>query len=106
MHVKLDALAELCAGLREKEQRPEEQETEAFYNDVIMYEVLSELKEIAGRGGVSCACGGKHWTMKVHHAAVDLVCGDCGAALRIPAANDDDLDNLCCQMKLVIPGKM
>ena len=106
VHVKLDALAELCAGLREKEQRPEEQETEAFYNDVIMYEVLSELKEIAGRGGVSCACGGKHWTMKVHHAAVDLVCGDCGAALRIPAANDDDLDNLCCQMKLVIPGKM
>lgn len=102
---KVGALEELCAGLREKEQFPEENEAESFYNDVIMYEILSELKEIAGRGGISCACGSKRWSMKVHHAAVDLICQDCGAVLRVPAANDEDLDNLCCQMKLVIPSR-
>lgn len=102
---KLDALAALCEEMREKEKAPEEGEAETFFNDVIMYEILSELKEIAARDGISCACGSKHWTMKVHHAAVDLICCDCGAALRIPAANDEDLDELCCRMKLEIPGK-
>ena len=33
-----------------------------------------------------------------------LVCRDCGARLRIPAATDRDLDDLCCQMKLTIRG--
>ena len=40
-----------------------------------------------------------------YRAAVDLVCRDCGAKLRIPAATDRDLDDLCCHMKLVIPGR-
>ena len=102
---KLDALADMCADMKDKETLLEEKEAETFYNDVIMYEVLSELKEIAGRGGVSCACGSTQWTMKVRHAAVDLICRECGTALRIPAANDEDLDNLCCRMKLLIPGK-
>jgi len=34
-----------------------------------------------------------------------VICRDCGAKLRIPAATDRDLDDLCCHMKLVIPGK-
>ena len=102
---KLEALADLCEGMKEKEESVEDaQEQETFYNDVIMYEVLSEIKEIAARDGISCSCGSKNWTMKVHHAAVDLICRDCGAALRVPAANDQDLDDLCCQMKLKIKG--
>ena len=30
---------------------------EAFTDNVIMYEVLSELKDIAARGGIACTCG-------------------------------------------------
>ena len=51
-------------------------------------------------GGWVCGCG-----MEIRRSAVDLVCRACGAKLRIPAATDRDLDDLCCHMKLVIPGK-
>jgi len=37
-------------------------------------------------------------------AAGERTCGDCGALLRLSAATDRDLDDLCCHMKLVIPG--
>ena len=106
VHKKLDALADLCADMKAQEKPSEEGEEAvgSFFNDVIMYEVLSEIKEIAKRDGISCACGSHRWSMKIRHAAVDLICQDCGAALRIPAANDEDLDNLCCQMKLQIRG--
>jgi hypothetical protein len=43
--------------------------------------------------------------MEVRRSAVDLVCQSCGAKLRIPATTDEDLDALCCHLKLVIPGK-
>ena len=69
------------------------------------YEVLSELKEIAGRGGISCACGSRRYSMDVRPGAVDLVCRDCGAKLRLPAVTDEDLDQLCCRYTLTIPGK-
>ena len=89
------------AILAEKEQ-PEEG---AFTDSVIMYEILSELKEIAARpDGVTCACGSRRYGMESRRAAVDLVCRECGAKLRLPAATDRDLDDLCCHMKLVIPG--
>ena len=108
VHAKLDALTDLCADMKEKANpsgaEEEQKQPDSFFNDVIMYEVLSELKEIASRDGISCACGSHRWSMKIRHAAVDLICQDCGAALRIPAANDEDLDNLCCQMKLTIRG--
>ena len=78
---------------------------EAFTDNVIMYEVLSELKDIAGRGGISCACGSRKYTMHVRRGAVDITCADCGGRLRIPAATDSDLDDLCCRMTLTIPGK-
>lgn len=89
--------------LAEKEKR---QEGETFADSVIMYEVLSELKEIAARpGGITCACGSSRYGMEIRRSAVDLICRDCGAKLRISAATDRDLDDLCCHMKLVIPGK-
>lgn len=93
--------------LAEKEKRQDGEEGhEAFLDNVIMYEVLSELKDIASReNGITCACGSRRYGMEIRRSAVDLVCRDCGAKLRIPAATDRDLDDLCCHMKLVIPGK-
>lgn len=95
------SLAELERTLEKKKER----ETDTFVDDVIMYEVLSELRDIAARGGVSCACGSKGCTMEVHGGAVDLICPACGGRLRLPAATDEDLDRLCCQYTLTIPGK-
>ena len=95
------------AILAEKEKQQEGgEESEAFVDSVIMYEILSELKDIASRpGGITCACGSSRYGMEIRRSAVDLICRDCGAKLRIPAATDRDLDDLCCHMKLVIPGK-
>lgn len=79
---------------------------DAFVDTVIMYEVLSELKEIAARPhGISCECGSEAYTMEVRPMAVDLICGGCGAKMRIDAATDDDLDRLCCRMTLKIKGE-
>ena len=50
-------------------------------------------------------CIRDRYGMEIRRSAVDLICRDCGAKLRIPAATDRDLDDLCCHMKLVIPGK-
>ncbi|MCI8400262.1 MAG: hypothetical protein HFF90_12835 [Oscillibacter sp.] len=91
--------------LAEKEKR-QEQAPEAFLDSVIMYEVLSELRDIAARpGGISCACGSSRYGMEIRRSAVDLICRDCGAKLRVPAVSDEDLDSLCCHMRLVIPGR-
>ena len=76
-----------------------------FLNDIIMYEILSELRDIAARpGGVSCQCGSEKYQMRVRRSSVDLICQNCGGRLRLPAATDQDLDDLCCHMRLVIPG--
>jgi hypothetical protein len=92
--------------LADKEKQQEGDDPEAFADSVIMYEILSELKDIAARkDGVTCACGSHHYGMEIRRSVVDLICRDCGAKLRIPAATDNDLDDLCCHMKLVIPGK-
>ncbi len=94
---------EVLAG---KEQRQAaDGSPEAFLDSVIMYEVLLELKEIASRErGITCGCGSVQYGMEIRRSAVDLVCRRCGAKLRVPAATDRDLDDLCCHMKLVIPG--
>ena len=76
-----------------------------FLDEVIMHEVLSELRDIAQRGGVSCACGSKEWRLQVNFSSVDLICGRCGRALRIPAATADDLEDLCCKSTLLIKGR-
>lgn len=96
------------ASLRDLEtavRKHKENEEETFVDSVIMYEVLSELKEIAGRGGLSCSCGAKNVGMEIHGTAVDLVCRDCGSILRVPAATDEDLDRLCCHYTLTIKGR-
>ena len=81
------------------------EDPEAFTDNIIMYEVLSELKDIAARGGITCACGSHEYTMQVRRGAVDLTCAKCGGRLRLPAATDSDLDDLCCRMTLTIPGR-
>ena len=94
------------AILVEKEKGRSDDTQEAFLDNVIMYEVLSELKDIAARpNGITCGCGSQRYGMEIRRSAVDLICRDCGAKLRINAATDRDLDDLCCHMKLVIPGK-
>lgn len=100
------AMQELEAVAQKEKGRGEDDEPEAFADSVIMYEILSELKEIAAReNGITCDCGSGRWRMEVRRASLDLICADCGAKLRIPAATDGDLDDLCCRMKLRIPGK-
>lgn len=95
------SLSELERTLEKKKDR----EADTFVDDVVMYEVLSELKEIASReNGITCGCGGVEYGMEIRRSAVDLICRRCGAKLRVPAATDRDLDDLCCHMKLVIPG--
>ena len=99
-------LRELVILAEKEKQQKDSEDPEAFVDNVIMYEVLSELKDIAAReNGITCACGSHRYGMEIRRSAVDLVCRDCGAKLRIPAATDRDLDDLCCHMKLVIPGK-
>ena len=100
----------VSAGMRElaitaDKIKAQREDPQAFVDNVIMYEILSELKDIAGRGGVSCACGCKEYTVEVRPGAVDLICASCGAKLRLDAATDDDLDRLCCRDRLEIPGK-
>ena len=70
-----------------------------------MEEVLSELKDIAQRGGISCTCGSKKWGFDVHFSSVDLFCQECGGKYRIPAATADDIDDLCCKTSILIRGK-
>ena len=96
------ALRELAIALEKKKDREEDG---AFLDSVIMYEVLSELKDIAARGGISCTCGGRGCSLEVHGDAVDLICPACGGRLRVGAATDEDLDRLCCQVTLTIRGR-
>lgn len=76
-----------------------------FLDEVVMGEVLGELKEIAGRGGIKCGCGSSDYGIKVGYSSVDVVCAHCGAVLRMNAATPDDIDDICAQYTLTIPGK-
>ena len=95
------SLAELERTLEKKKER----EADTFVDDVIMYEILSELKDIAARGGISCTCGSRRWSFTVNFGSVDLICQDCGGKYRIPAATADDIDDLCCKTSILIRGK-
>ena len=83
----------------------EDEEKPPFLDPLIMEEVLSEIRDIAARGGISCTCGSKNWTFQVNYSSVDLQCRDCGAQMRIPAATADDLDDICCKTTLLLRGK-
>ena len=75
-----------------------------FLNDLVMEEMLGELKDSAARGGVYCTCGSKKWTLKVQYSSIQLDCARCGGMLRLNAATMDDLNDLCCKNELVIRG--
>lgn len=77
----------------------------SFLNEAIMSEVLGELKDIASRDGISCACGSKEYKVKINYSSVELECAQCGARLRLPAATGEDLEELCCHYSLLIGGK-
>ena len=87
-----------------EQQKAMQQEKGSFLDEIVMHEVLSELKDIAQRGGISCTCGSKQFSMSVQDSAVELECQSCGGRLRIPAATDEDLDQLCCRYTLTIKG--
>jgi len=76
-----------------------------FLDEVVMGEVLAELKEIAGRGGVRCGCGQADYGIKVGYSSIDVVCAHCGGMLRLNAATPDDIDDICSRYTLTIPGK-
>ena len=82
-----------------------ENDRPAFLDEIVMHEVLSELKEIAARDGISCTCGSHRWKLQVNYSSIDLLCADCGGAMRIPAATADDIDDICCKTRLVIHGR-
>ena len=76
-----------------------------FLDELVMHEVLSELRDIARRGGVSCECGSTEWKLQVNYSSIDLICAQCGAQMRIPAATADDIDDICCKNTILIRGK-
>ena len=78
---------------QEKDKQSEESDT--FLNNLVMEEVLAELKDIAQRDGISCECGSHQWRLEVHYASVELICAQCGSAMRINAGTMDDLNELC-----------
>lgn len=92
--------------LEEAESKLAEQGEEgAFLDGFVMSEVLSELKEIARRGGISCTCGCRQWRLEINFSSIDLICPRCGGAMRIPAATASDIDDICCKTALQIRGK-
>ncbi|MFI3249702.1 MAG: hypothetical protein R3Y07_01900 [Eubacteriales bacterium] len=82
----------------------EGEEAGAFLNEVVMHEVLSEIKDIATRGGIHCTCGSEEWDFNVLYTKVELSCMHCEQTMTIPAAVADDIDNICCCYELLIGG--
>lgn len=61
-------LRELAILAEKEKQLKDAPEQEAFLDNVIMYEVLSELKDIAARkDGITCACGSHRYGMEIRH---------------------------------------
>ena len=77
-----------------------------FLNDLVMEEILGELKDIAQRDGISCTCGCREWILKINYSSVELFCADCEGALKIPAATISDIEDLSCKPILTIRGKL
>ena len=97
------------AAMRRLEEAVDKLEAEAgaagtFLDELVMHEVLSEIKEIARRDGISCTCGSRKWRLAINYSSIDLICGACGQAMRIPAATASDIEDICCKDKLIIRG--
>lgn len=99
------ATARLEQAVDKLDQHRNQEQEGTFLDEIVMQEVLSELKDIAQRGGISCACGSKQWGLKVNYSSIDLHCGQCGAEMRIPAATADDIDDICCKPTILIRGR-
>ena len=99
------AMERLEAAVDKLRRDGEAESRGAFLDGVVMEETLAELRDIARRGGVRCACGCADYGVKVGYSSVDLICALCGAALRLPAATQDDLAALCARDTLTIPGR-
>ena len=84
------------------DQRREEGQ---FLDELVMKEVLEELRDIAKGGGVSCMCGSKEWRLQINYSSVDVICAACGAAIRIPAATASDIDDICCKQAILLKRK-
>ena len=77
-----------------------------FLNDMVMEEILAELRDIGQReGGISCTCGSREVSLHINYSSVEIVCAKCGGELKVPAATLSDLDDLCCKPTLSIRGK-
>lgn len=100
----------IYAAVSRLEQAVDKLEHEAgekgtFLDEIVMHEVLSELKDIAQRGGISCTCGSRKYKLQINYSSVDVFCGDCDAAVRLNAATADDIDDICCKNSILIRGK-
>ena len=98
------------AAVRRLEEAVDKLERDAgergtFLDEIVMHEVLSELRDIAQRGGISCSCGCREWKLRVGYSSVDLICAGCGGDLRIPAATESDIEEICCRHTLHIHGR-
>ena len=98
------------AAMRRLEETVDVLESEAgsqgmFLNDLVMEEILEELRDIGRRGGISCTCGSHDWNLKINYSSVEVICARCGAARKIPAATMSDIEDLCCKPTLTIRGK-
>ncbi len=98
------------AAMRRLEETVDRMEENAaaqgsFLNDLVMEEILGELRDIGRRGGISCTCGCRDWKLQINYSSVELFCGRCGGALRIPAATISDVEDLCCKPTLTIRGQ-
>lgn len=99
------ALARLEEAVDRLMLESQAQEKGAFLDELVMREVLGEIKEIAQMDGISCTCGSKDYGIKVGYSAVELVCAHCGGGLRLPAVTADDIEDICCKTKLTIRGR-
>ncbi len=84
--------------------RPQEEpeSVQQFLNPTVMLECLQELRDIAARDSIRCRCDSRKWGLKIHYASLSLTCSDCGRRLRLPAATQEDLTDLCCKGTLEI----
>ncbi len=102
--------APVFAAMKRLEETVDKLEEESgekgsFLDELVMHEVLSELRDIAQKDGISCTCGCKQWRLKLNFSSVDVVCVGCGAAMRIPAATAEDIEDICCKNNLLIRGR-
>ena len=97
------------AAMKRLEETADQLEAEAgesgiFLNEMVMEEILEELRDIGSRGGISCTCGCREFRMQINYSSVELFCARCDGALRIPAATMSDIEDLCCKPTLTIRG--